>query len=136
MNVLLILTICLIITILIEYIPIVIFLNISKKYFVCVNVLTNVIANVILIIIDILNIKIDNIINRTQLVVLFETIIVMVEIFLYCLYFNKYFKNNNENMGNGLINIKAANILRIILLTIIANLLSVIIGRKILEFLL
>lgn len=136
MNIFAILTICLIITILIEYIPIVVLLHISKKYFVSVNVLTNVVANVILVIIDILNIKIDNIISRTQLVVLFETIIAMVEIFLYCLYFNKYFKNNNENMGNGLINRKIANILRIILLTIFANLLSVMIGRQILELLL
>lgn len=130
------LTICLIITILIEYIPIVVLLHIPKKYFASVNVLTNVVANVILVIIDILNIKIDNIISRTQLVVLFETIIVIFEIFLYCLYFSKNFKNNNENMGNVLINRKIAKILRIIILTIIANLLSIMIGRKILEFLL
>ncbi len=110
--------ICLILTIVIEYIPIVFFLHIPKKYFIAVNVLTNVVANVILISYDILNLKSVGVINRLQLFVGLEVIICIIEIYLYYIYFEKRL---------------IKNLFKIVGLTILANLLSVSIGGVILD---
>ena len=113
--------ICLILTIVIEYIPIVFFLNIPKKYFIVVNVLTNVVANVILISYDILNLKSIGVINRWQLFVGLEIIICIIEIYLYYIYYEKKLTKN---------------LFKIVGLTILANMLSVTIGGIILDKLL
>ena len=113
--------ICLILTIVIEYIPIVFFLNIPKKYFIAVNVLTNVVANVILISYDILDLKSVGVINRWQLFVGLEVLICIIEIYLYYIYFEKRL---------------IKNLFKIVGLTILANLLSVTIGGVILDTLL
>ena len=113
--------ICLILTIVIEYIPIVFFLNIPKKYFIAVNVLTNVVANVILISYDILNLKSIGVINRWQLFVGLEIIICIIEIYLYYIYYEKKLTKN---------------LFKIVGLTILANMLSVTIGGIILDKLL
>ena len=113
--------ICLILTIVIEYIPIVFFLNIPKKYFIAVNVLTNVVANVILISYDILNLKSIGVINRWQLFVGLEIIICIIEIYLYYIYYEKK---------------STKNLFKIVGLTILANMLSVTIGGIILDKLL
>ena len=110
--------ICLILTIVIEYIPIVFFLNIPKKYFIAVNVLTNVVANVILISYDILNLKSIGVINRWQLFVGLEIIICIIEIYLYYIYYKKKL---------------IKNLFKIVGLTILANMLSVTIGGVILD---
>ena len=113
--------ICLILTIVIEYIPIVFFLNIPKKYFIAVNVLTNVVANVILISYDILNLKSIGVINRWQLFVGLEVIICIIEIYLYYIYYETRLTKN---------------LFKIVGLTILANMLSVTIGGVILDTLL
>ena len=113
--------ICLILTIVIEYIPIVFFLNIPKKYFIAVNVLTNVVANVILISYDILNLKSIGVINRWQLFVGLEIIICIIEIYLYYIYYETRLTKN---------------LFKIVGLTILANMLSVTIGGIILDKLL
>ena len=113
--------ICLILTIVIEYITIVFFLNIPKKYFIAVNVLTNVVANVILISYDILNLKSVGVINRWQLFVGLEVIICIVEIYLYYIYYETRLTKN---------------LFKIVGLTILANMLSVTIGGVILDTLL
>ena len=113
--------ICLILTIVIEYIPIVFFLNIPKKYFIAVNVLTNVVANVILISYDILNLKSVGVINRWQLFVGLEVLICIIEIYLYYIYYETRLTKN---------------LFKIVGLTILANLLSVTIGGVILDTLL
>lgn len=113
--------ICLILTIVIEYIPIVFFLNIPKKYFIAVNVLTNVVANVILISYDILNLKSVGVINRWQLFVGLEVIICIIEIYLYYIYYETRLTKN---------------LFKIVGLTILANMLSVTIGGVILDTLL
>ena len=110
--------ICLILTIVIEYIPIVFFLNIPKKYFIAVNVLTNVVANVIFVSYDILNAKSVGVINRWQLFVGLEIIICIVEIYLYYIYYKKKL---------------IKNLFKIVGLTILANMLSVMIGGVILD---
>lgn len=113
--------ICLILTIVIEYIPIVFFLNIPKKYFIAVNVLTNVVANVILISYDILNLKSVGDINRWQLFVGLEVLICIIEIYLYYIYYEKKLTKN---------------LFKIVGPTILANTLSVTIGGIILDKLL
>lgn len=113
--------ICLILTIVIEYIPIVFFLNIPKKYFIAVNVLTNVVANVILISYDILNLKSVGVINRWQLFVGLEVLICIIEIYLYYIYYETRLTKN---------------LFKIVGLTILANMLSVTIGGVILDTLL
>ena len=113
--------ICLILTIAIEYIPIVFFLNIPKKYFIAVNVLTNVVANVIFVSYDILNAKSVGVINRWQLFVGLEVIICIIEIYLYYIYYETRLTKN---------------LFKIVGLTILANMLSVTIGGIILDKLL
>ena len=130
------LIICLIITIVIEYIPIVIFLQIPKKYFIAVNVLTNVVANIIVLIYDLLGIKNLGIISRSQVFIVLETIVCAVEIFLYYEYIKmkKLHRINNsqiiENKESSFIN--AIEVVKIVVLTIFANVTSFIIGTKIL----
>lgn len=111
------LAICLILTIVIEYIPIVVFLGIPKKYFIATNVLTNVLANVVVMIFDILNSLNTLFISRTQVIVIIEALVVISEIILY----NIYLKNN---------------LLKNIVLATIANALSYFIGVEILKCLL
>ena len=111
------LAICLILTIVIEYIPIVVFLGIPKKYFIATNVLTNVLANVAVIIFEILNSQNTLFINRTQVIVIIEILVVISEIILY----NIYLKKNN--------------LLKNILLTTMANALSYFLGVEILKYL-
>ena len=118
------LTICLIITIVIEYIPIVIFLQIPKKYFIAVNVLTNVLANVVVLTYDILDVKMLKIINRWQLIIVLEVLICIVEIILYYIYLKRKKVIAKDNIGE---------IVRVIALTILANALSITIGNVILE---
>lgn len=113
--------ICLILTIVIEYIPIVFFLQIPRKYFIAVNVLTNVVANVILISYDILNLKSIGVINRWQLFVGLEVLICIIEIYLYYIYYETRLTKN---------------LFKIVGLTILANMLSVTIGGIILDKLL
>lgn len=143
--------ICLILTIVIEYIPIVFFLNIPKKYFIAVNVLTNVFANVILISYDILNLKSIGVINRWQLFVGLEVIICIIEIYLYYIYYKKKLINEDSRncsdesqelkceKQNDIIVIKKfdkTKFVKIAGITIFANLLSVTIGGVILDKLL
>ena len=128
--------ICLILTIAIEYIPIVFFLHIPKKYFIAVNILTNVVANVILVSYDILNLKSVGVINRWQLFVGLEVIICIVEIYLYYIYYEKKLKCEKQNNIAATKNIDIANLFKIVGITILANLLSVTIGGIILDKLL
>lgn len=140
--------ICLILTIAIEYIPIVFFLNIPKKYFIAVNVLTNVVANVILMSFDILNANAVGLISRMQLFIGLECIVCITEIYLYYIYYKKRLINDdskNYSDGNNEVkcekqsniiaikNIGIANLLKIVGITIFANLLSVTIGGVILD---
>ena len=128
--------ICLIITIVIEYIPIVIFLNISKKYFVAVNVLTNLLANVAVLTYDILGAENFLPFNRLQLIIALEIIICIVEIFLYYIYIKrKNTKNDNVNVAlnenrNDFDIKKNQMIIKMVFVTILANVLSFIIGNK------
>ena len=136
------LLICLIITIVIEYIPIVIFLQIPKRYYVAVNVLTNVVANVIINCYDILNIKSAGLISREKLFISLEIIVCMVEILLYYkkLSINEV-RNNSDNikLENKIQNnnrINKSNVLKlckITAITVLANILSVVLGNMILE---
>ncbi len=136
------LCICLIITIVVEYIPIVIFLQIPKKYYVAVNVLTNVVANVILNCYDILNIKSAGLISREKLFISLEIIVCMVEILLYYkkLSINEV-RNNSDNIklenkirNNNRINkLNVLKLCKITAITVLANILSVVLGNMILE---
>ena len=136
------LCICLIITIVVEYIPIVIFLQIPKKYYVAVNVLTNVVANVIINCYDILNIKSAGLISREKLFISLEIIVCIVEILLYYkkLSINEV-RNNSDNikLENKIQNnnrINKSNVLKlckITAITVLANILSVVLGNMILE---
>ena len=136
------LCICLIITIVVEYIPIVIFLQIPKRYYVAVNVLTNVVANVIINCYDILNIKSAGLISREKLFISLEIIVCMVEILLYYkkLSINEV-RNNSDNikLENKIQNnnrINKSNVLKlckITAITVLANILSVVLGNMILE---
>lgn len=136
------LCICLIITIVVEYIPIVIFLQISKRYYVAVNVLTNVVANVIINCYDILNIKSAGLISREKLFISLEIIVCIVEILLYYkkLSINEV-RNNSDNikLENKIQNnnrINKSNVLKlckITAITVLANILSVVLGNMILE---
>lgn len=143
--------ICPVLTIVIEYIPIVFFLQIPKKYFIAVNVLTNVVANVILISYDILNANAVGLMSRMQLFIGLECIVCITEIYLYYIYYKKRFINDDnrncccdndevkcENQSNTVVikNIGIANLLKIAAITILANLLSVTIGGIILDKLL
>lgn len=133
------LIICLLITIVIEYIPIVIFLKISKKYFIAVNVLTNVLANVIALTYDILEAESFLPFNRLQLIIVLEIIICISEIFLYYVYVNKKsIKRDSVKLTkNETINEidieKKRMILKIVLVTLFANVLSFTIGNKLLR---
>lgn len=109
------LIICLVLTIVIEYIPIVCFLHISKKYFIATNILTNVLANIVIIIYDILNMNKSFIINRWQLIIVLEIIVFVSEIVLYYIYLGE------------------KHLLKTILLTILANALSAGMGSYILS---
>lgn len=113
--------ICLIITIVIEYIPIVIFLQIPKKYFFLVNVLSNVVANIVILIYDISGAKSFLPINRWQVIIIIEVLVCIVEIFLYYIYAKKKSIINNEMK------------IKIIATTIFANLISLIIGSKLIS---
>ena len=136
------LCICLIITIVVEYIPIVIFLQIPKRYYVAVNVLTNVVANLIINCYDILNIKSAGLISREKLFISLEIIVCMVEILLYYkkLSINEV-RNNSDNikLENKIQNnnrINKSNVLKlckITAITVLANILSVVLGNMILE---
>lgn len=143
--------ICLILTIVIEYIPIVFFLHIPKKYYIAVNILTNVVANIILVSYDILNATTSGLISRMQLYVVLECIVCIVEIYLYYIYYKKRLTNNEgrncssendeskcEKQSNTIVtkNIDTAKLLKIVGITIFANLLSVTIGGIILDKLL
>lgn len=114
--------ICLIITIVIEYIPIVIFLEIPRKYFVAVNVLTNVVANAVVLIYDILDVKRYGVMSRGQLFVVLEVAVCIVEIVLYYKYWNK---RDGDNY--------CQNFIKIVFLTIFANVISVLLGNVILK---
>ena len=83
--------------------------------------MTNVVANVILISYDILNLKSIGVINRWQLFVGLEIIICIIEIYLYYIYYEKKLTKN---------------LFKIVGLTILANMLSVTIGGIILDKLL
>lgn len=112
--------IALTITLIIEFIPIVIFLRISPTYFAAVNILTNVIANAIVFIIDICSIyKLGFIgemaVDRLKLIFIIEIFVVISEIIFYYLFLGK------------------KNLLKISLLTIIANVLSYFLGNYIIS---
>ena len=98
---------CLILTIIIEFIPIVVLLKVSNKYFVAVNTLTNVLANIIIILFDIRNINYySKWFSREFVVLIIEIIIILSEFYLYFIYFSK------------------KKILKVLFFTIIANILS------------
>lgn len=110
--------IALALTLIIEFIPIVIFLKISPTYFAAVNILTNIIANTIVFIIDICSIyKLGFMgwmaVDRLKIIFVVEVIVVISEIILYYLYLGK------------------KNLFKISLLTIIANALSYFLGKYI-----
>ena len=107
-------------TLLIEFIPIVVFLGIKPKYFIAVNVLTNVFANSIVYIFDICSVHNLGLVSelpfdRLKLIFIIEILVVISEIILYylCLGKKKIFKT--------------------IVLTIIANLLSYFLGNYIIS---
>lgn len=121
MNYFINLIIALALTLIIEFIPIVIFLRISPTYFAAVNILTNIIANTIVFIIDICSIyKLGFIgwteVDRLKVIFVVEIFVVISEIILYYLYFGK------------------KNLFKISLLTIIANTLSYFLGKYIFSF--
>lgn len=120
MNYFINLTIALTLTLIIEFIPIVIFLKISPTYFAAVNILTNVIANTIVFITDIFSIyKLGfmgwTAVNRLRVIFIVEIFVVISEIILYYLYFGK------------------KNLFKISLLTIISNALSYFLGNYIMS---
>lgn len=127
------LLICLIITIVIEYIPIVIFLQISNNYFIAVNVLTNVVANVILLLYDILNIENNLLMNRWQIIIVLEIIICIVEIYLYCIYTDKKIINDKNISASSINAIKKQMHAKVIFTTIFANVLSFTLGTILLK---
>ena len=114
------LIVALTLTILIEFIPIVVFLGIKPKYFIAVNVLTNVLANSLVYIFDICNmynlgLESELPFDRLKLIFIIEIFVVISEIILYYLYLGK------------------KRIFKIIVLTIIANLLSYFLGNYIIS---
>ena len=117
----------------IEYIPIVIFLQISNNYFIAVNVLTNVVANVILLIYDILNIENKLLMNRWQIIIVLEIIICIVEIYLYCIYSNKKIINDKNISASSVNAIKKQMHAKVIFTTIFANVLSFTLGTILLK---
>ena len=127
------LLICLIITIVIEYIPIVIFLQISNNYFIAVNVLTNVVANVILLIYDIFNIENNLLMDRWQIIIVLEIIICIVEIYLYCIYTDKKIINDKNISASSVNAIKKQMHEKVIFTTIFANVLSFTLGTILLK---
>ena len=105
-------------TLIIEFIPIVIFLRISPTYFAAVNIFTNVIANTIVFILDICSsYKLGFIggiaVDRLKVIFVIEIFVVISEIIFYYLYLGK------------------KNLFKISLLTIIANVLSYFLGNYI-----
>lgn len=115
------LVIALTLTLIIEFIPIVTFLKISPTYFAAVNILTNIIANTIVFIIDICSIyKLGfmgwMVVDRLRVIFIVEIFVVISEIILYYLYLGK------------------KNLFKISLLTIIANALSYFLGKCIFSF--
>lgn len=117
------LLVCVILTILIEYIPIVCFLHISKKYFIVTNVLTNVLANVAVMIFDIVSKGGHFIIDRTQFIIIIEILVVLTEIILYNIYLNKKGMTGKKYLFKN------------IALTIVANIMSFLLGTTILKIL-
>lgn len=120
MNYFINLIIALTLTLIIEFAPIVIFLKISPTYFAAVNILTNIIANTIVFIIDICSIyKLGFMgwteVDRLKVIFVVEIFVVISEIILYYLYFGK------------------KNLFKISLLTIIANALSYFLGNYIMS---
>ncbi len=112
--------IALTLTLIIEFIPIVVFLRLSPTYFAVVNILTNVIANATVFIIDICSIyKLGFMgwmaVDRLKVIFVVEIFVVISEIILYYLYFGK------------------KNLFKISLLTIIANVLSYFLGNYIIS---
>ena len=112
------LSIALTLTLIIEFIPIVIFLRISPTYFAAVNVFTNVTANTIVFILDICSsYKLGFIggiaVDRLKIIFVIEIFVVISEIIFYYLYLGK------------------KSLLKISLLTIIANVLSYFLGNYI-----
>ena len=120
MNYFINLTIALTLTLIIEFAPIVIFLKISTTYFAAVNILTNIIANTIVFIVDICSIyKLGFIggmaVDRLKLIFIIEIFVVISEIILYYLYLGK------------------KNLFKTSLLTILANVLSYFLGNYIIS---
>lgn len=120
MNYFINLIIALTLTLIIEFAPIVIFLRISPTYFAAVNILTNVIANAIVFIIDICSIYKLGFIgwtaaDRLKIIFVVEIFVVISEIILYYLYLGK------------------KNLFKISLLTINANALSYFLGNYIMS---
>ena len=112
------LIIALALTLLIEFVPIVIFLGIKPKFFIAVNVLTNVLANSIVYIFDICSLYDPGAMSglpfdRLKLILIIEILVMISEIILYYLYLGK------------------KKIVKITILTIIANLLSYFLGNYI-----
>lgn len=110
------LVLCCAFTIMIEYVPIVKCLRVSTKYFVATNILTNVTLNISLIFVDLL--KHYKFINVDRLVfeIIFEILVLIVEIYLFYIFFNK------------------TNLKRIIIFTTLANLLSGVVGTLLVCF--
>ena len=120
MNYFINLIIALTLTLIIEFIPIVISLRISPTYFAAVNILTNVIANAIVFIIDICSIyKLGfmgwTAVDRLRVIFIVEIFVVISEIILYYLYLGK------------------KNLFKVSLLTIAANVLSYFLGKYIIS---
>lgn len=111
------LLIALILTLLLEYYIIVRFLRIPNKLFLSTNILTNVLANIIVLICDILSISFNSMYNRYFLIFIIEILVIISESLIYILYYNK--KQN----------------IKIVLFTIIANIISFYIGKIILNIL-
>ena len=117
----------------IEYIPIVIFLQISNNYFIAVNALTNVVANVILLIYDIFNIENNLLMDRWQIIIVLEIIICIVEIYFYCIYTDKKIINDTNTNANDVNTIKKQMHAKVIFTTIFANVLSFTLGTILLK---
>ena len=121
MNYFINLAIPLALTLVIEFIPIVIFLRISPTYFAAVNIFTNVIANTIVFILDICSsYKLGFIggisVDRLKVIFVIEIFVVISEIIFYYMYLGKKY------------------LFKISLLTIIANVLSYFLGNYIIKF--
>lgn len=109
------LIVALIFTLLLEYFIIVKILDIPIKIFVFTNILTNVVANIIIIIYDLIISTFHMPSYRLLLVFIIECLVFTIESFIYLTYY------------------KRTNIIKVLLYTFLANFISAYVGDIILK---